>query len=336
MENFEVLKLVNDNYDINVVNAVKIKNVYRLEGKEVDFCLKVVHYEFGHFLFILEAIKHLIKRGFTSVPEIIFTKCGKDYINFGEYYAYLTVWISARECNYDNPMDLILASEALANLHKKSENYIVTKDMHPRNNWLKWNEVFKTRQEEILDFKSKIEMKTRKTEFDTCYASIINEEIKRAEKSIEHLGLTDYINKMLFEMKKNGFCHHDYAHHNVLINKNSEANIIDFDYCILDTHLHDLSSLLIRKMKNGKWDLKSAVYIIDVYSSIYPIYKDDIPIMAAFMEFPQEFWQIGIQYYWEKQPWEEDNFLSKLKKITMDRNERQEFIGEFSRLEYGS
>lgn len=330
-----MVKLVNDNYDINVVNAVKIKNVYRLEGKDGDFCLKVVHYEFGHFLFILEAIKHLIKRGFTSIPEIIFTKIGNDYINFGETYAYLTVWITARECNYDNPMDLILASKALANLHKKSENYVVTKKMHPRDNWLKWNQVFRTRQEEILDFKNKIEQKTKKTEFDAYYASMIDEEINRSQKSIQNLKLTDYTNKMNLEMKKNGFCHHDYAHHNILINRSNEASIIDFDYCILDTHLHDLASLLIRKMKNGKWELQSAVYIIDLYSSIYQIYKEDISIMAAFMEFPQEFWQIGIQYYLEKQSWEEETFLSKLKKISMDRNERQEFLGEFSRLKYG-
>ncbi len=165
---------------------------------------------------------------------------------------------------------------------------------------------------------------------------MINEEIERAEKSMEHLKFTDYISKMKLEIKKNGFCHHDYAHHNVLVNKNGEVSIIDFDYCILDTHLHDLSSLLIRKMKNGKWDLSSAVYILDAYSSIYPVLKDDIVIMAAFMEFPQEFWQIGLQYYLENQPWEEENFLSKLKKIEVDRNERQEFIGEFSRLQYKS
>lgn len=329
-----MVELVNSNYDINVINAVKIKNVYRLEGKEVNYCLKVVHYEFGHFLFILEAIKHLFKRGFNNIPEIIFTKYGNDYINFGEYYAYLTIWITARECNYDNPLDLILASSTLASLHKKSENYVVTKNMHPRDNWLKWNEVFKTRKEEILDFKNKIEKKTIRTQFDQNYDSMINKEIERAAKAIEHLKSTNYINKMKLEMKKNGFCHHDYAHHNVLINKNAEVNIIDFDYCILDTHLHDLSSLLIRRLKNGKWDLSSAIYILDVYSSIYSVLGDDIGIMAAFMEFPQEFWQIGIQYYWEKQPWQEENFLSKLKRIEVDRNERQEFVEEFRRLQY--
>lgn len=336
MNGFEVTKLVNFNYDVNVVNVIKIKNVYRLECKEGDFCLKVIHYELGHFLFILEAIKHLIKNGFTNVAEIICSKTGSEYISFEEHYAYLTPWITARECNYDNPLDLLLASSTLANLHRKSENYTITKNMNPRYNWGKWMEVFNTRLKEVLDFKMKIEEKSKKTEFDFKYKNMISDEIKRGERAIENLKSTNYIEKMKEEIKKNGFCHHDYAHHNVLISKNQEVTIIDFDYCILDTHLHDLSSLLIRKMKNGKWDLKSAIYILDIYNSIYTVLKDDIQIMAAFIEFPQEFWQIGIQYYWERQPWEEENFMSRLNRIDQDRCERQDFVEEFRTLKYGN
>jgi len=51
--------------------------------------------------------------------------------------------------------------------------------------------------------------------------------------------------------------------------------------------------------------------------------------MAAFMEFPQDYWQRGIQYYWEKKMWGEDFFLRKLKAYADDREERQEFINIF-------
>lgn len=120
----------------------------------------------------------------------------------------------------------------------------------------------------------------------------------------------------------------------MLIGENNEVGIIDFDYCILDTHLHDLASLLIRKMKNGKWDVNNALFILDVYNSVYSIQIQDIPIMAAFMEFPQDFWQVGIQYYWEQQPWEEQFFINKLSKIALDGEEKQEFINEFRTLKY--
>lgn len=330
----QILELVNNKYSIAAVSAEKIKNVYKLKGYNGDYCLKVVHYEMGHFLFILEAIKHLNKRGFENVPEIIKTTNGKDYIEFENCYAYLTKWFDARQCNYDNPFDVILAASTLAKLHKKSENFEVKDYMSPRIYWLRWIEIFNARKNEILDFQNRILKKENRTEFDNKYLSMISDEVSIAEKAVTHLASTSYYSKMLFEFCRKGFCHHDFAHHNVLIGKDNEINVIDFDYCILDTHLHDLGSLLIRKMKNGKWDINNALFILDVYNQIYPLQIDEIPIMAAFIEFPQDFWQAGIQYYWEQQPWEEQFFINKLNKIAFDGEEKQEFISKFRNLKY--
>jgi hypothetical protein len=54
------------------------------------------------------------------------------------------------------------------------------------------------------------------------------------------------------------------------------------------------------------------------------------------MEFPQDFWQIGIQYYWENQPWGEEFFIKKLEKILEDREDKQNFIDEFRFFNYKS
>jgi CotS family spore coat protein len=134
---------------------------------------------------------------------------------------------------------------------------------------------------------------------------------------------------MKTQIKKKGFCHHDFANHNILIDSENNVNIIDFDYCILDTYLHDLSSLLIRKMKYGKWDNKNATEIIDTYNSINEVKSNSIEIIKAFMEFPQDYWQRGIQYYWEKKDWGEEFFLKKLEKYIEDRDQKQEFLNEF-------
>ena len=57
--------------------------------------------------------------------------------------------------------------------------------------------------------------------------------------------------------------------------------------------------------------------------------------MAGFMEFPQAYWQLGIQYYWEEQPWGEEFFLKKLEKIHEDREYRQDFINDFRSNKWG-
>lgn len=329
MEISQVKAKVEQEYDLNIDHIIKIKNVYKIQCADKIYCLKVIKYELGHFWFIVSAMEHLQNRGFQKVPYIILNICNKEFIKLENSYAYLTEWVKARECNYDNPIDVMLATKKLAELHIKSEGFCVKPNMNPRIGWLKWPQIFCTRRNEILDFKKRIENKDVKTEFDIMYLNAMEEELERAEAAVDNLMDADYVMKMKEEIVNRGFCHHDYAHHNVLIDEEENISIIDFDYCILDTHLHDLSSLLLRRMKNGKWDMESAEFILSNYDLINSVYQDDIPIMASFMEFPQDFWQVGIQYYWEKQPWGEEFFVNKLLKICQDKDEKQEFINEF-------
>ncbi|GAA0770778.1 CotS family spore coat protein [Clostridium subterminale] len=329
MKNLEISEILKKEYNILVTSIEKIKSVYRVEAGKQIYCLKVVKYELPHFLFILRTMKHLDSNGFEYVPNIIRTTRGMDYIKFDESFAYVTLWLNGRESSYENPIELSIVAKKLGQLHKCSEGFIVSKDMKPRVGWFKWIEVYRTRKGEILSFKNSINRRSKKTDVDLYYLSMIEEELQRCDRAINNLCDTNYENKMLDEIRLGGFCHHDYANHNVLIGKDNEVNIIDFDYCILDTHLHDLSSLLIRAMKYGRWNEERARIILKAYKSSHRLEQDDIKIMAAFMEFPQDYWQRGIQYYWEKKMWGEDFFLRKLNAYANDREERQEFINSF-------
>jgi CotS family spore coat protein len=336
LELSQVKSIVENYYNIEITDIEKVKNVYKIKSSEKTYCLKVIKYEYPHFFFILSVIKHIQNRGFEKIPQILPQLNGKDYINLGEKYAYLTPWIDARECNYDNPLDIGIAALKLAELHRKSWGFELTEQMKPRIGWFKWFDHFNTRRDEILDFRKRILSKSILTEFDDIYLRNIEIELERCSQAITNLSASNYLSKMKLEVEKHGVCHHDFAHHNVLVEKDGSVNLIDFDYTILDTHLHDLSSLLIRRMKNGKWDIENALFILNSYNSIYKVENDDIEIMCAFMEFPQDFWQVGIQYYWEVQPWGEEFFLKKLERILEDNIEKQDFIEEFRGLKYKS
>lgn len=313
------------NYGLEIKEIIKVKNTYKIITVDGEYCLKVIKYQYPHFYFIVSAQKHLIKRGFKDIPKIIDTKFGKDYIILENKFAYLTPWLKCREGDYKNKEDLALASEKLSELHNSSEGFVIDKSLRPRIAWGKWYKTFETRGEEILDFKKRIYQKAYRSDFDKLYLSILDEELKRVESTLFHIKNSGYFDYMKKEVKKLGFCHHDYADHNVLFLENNKINIIDFDYCILDSHLHDLCSLCIRTMKEGNWSIDTFKYIVENYSKHKEVKREEIPIMASFIEFPQAYWQLGIQYYWEQQPWEEEHFLKKLYKYKRDRELRQEF-----------
>lgn len=329
MNEEDIRELINVSYDLNVESIEKVKSTYKINAKEGIYCVKVIKYQFPHFYFILSAILHLQRRGFNKIPQILKAKNGEYYIEFFQKYAYVTEWIPSRESNYDNPIELDMVARKLGELHEYSRGFSVNKDMNPRVGWFSWINVFKTRRDEILDFQHRISQKAYKSKFDEIYLTFLKDEVKRAEKSVQGLEESNYIKVMEKEVFKRGFCHHDYANHNVLIDNKGEINIIDFDYCILDSHIHDLSSLLIRSMKNGKWDVNKGDRIIKSYCNSSSIVEDELPLIKEFIRFPQAFWQLGIQVYWEQQPWGEEFFLERLNKYLEDREDREEFIEEF-------
>lgn len=328
-DKLKIKKYVEEKYNLDINNIEKIKNNYKVITRDGSYCLKMIKYQFPHFYFILSAMKHLRKNNFNNIPEFIKNNEKKEYGSIDDNYVYLTKWIPARESNYDNPLELYLISKELAKLHECSKGFRIEKSMRPRIGWFSWIEVFKTRRNEILDFKKRINQKAVKSEFDSLYLDNIEDQVSRAEKSILGLTKNQYIQVMEREVFKCGFCHHDYAYHNILIDKDRYINIIDFDYCILDSHLHDICSLLIRTMKNGKWCEEKCDLILNAYRENMHIEKYEIPIIREFIRFPQEFWQIGLQVYWEQQTWGEKFFLNKLTKYLNDKDNREMFINSY-------
>ena len=321
---------VEKSYGFNIKSIDKIKNVYKIKNEnDKEYCLKVIRYEFKHFYFIFSAMKYLMEKELESMVPFLKTLNGMEYIELDSKYGYLTEWIDARQANYDNMVDIILAVEAMSKLHLTSRGFVDTEKMKPRIGWGKWIETFNTRIDEIYDFKNRILKKDIKSEFDQLYLEVLEEEADRGRRAVTKLINSEYFSLMNEEKKFTGFCHHDFAHHNVMIQPGNKVKLIDFDYCILDSHLHDLSSLLIRSMKDGKWSSIKSDLILYSYQKEIEIQDNELPIMREFMRFPQAFWQIGIQAYWEMQPWGEEIFTNKLKKYLYDCSEKEDFIDSY-------
>lgn len=325
----ELKSYLSEQYRMNILNILPVKNVIKLSTSEGDKCLKRVRYGKGNFLFILSAMKHLQDREFNGIIPFIPTVSGEMYIALENGFGFLTDWISSRECDYSNPIELKMAARSLAKLHKASENYIEAEGAAPRIEWGRWIQKFTGRIQEMHKFKEIINNKPSLTYFDCMYLDNLDYYISQGILAVNHLKESRYLELSQIEMKKKSFCHHDYAHHNVLISDDFNVYIIDFDYCICDTRIHDLASLIIRNMRHGNWNIEKAQYIIECYLSEGYLEKDEIPVMNGFIEFPQDFWQVGLQYYIEKQKWDESQFNKRLDNVIKDRLDRQQFIDEF-------
>ena len=121
----KALEILENSYGLKIHSAIKEKSVYKVYSEEGCYCFKLIRYKYSHFKFIISTMKHLENRGFKELVPIIPTIGGESFIAFGEGYGYLSPWLRARECNYDNPIDLQEASKVLARLHNHSEGFII-------------------------------------------------------------------------------------------------------------------------------------------------------------------------------------------------------------------
>ncbi|EYE89776.1 spore coat protein [Fervidicella metallireducens AeB] len=319
-------ELLEEKYNIQILEIEKIKNVYKIKTTSGLKCFKSSKYDLGQFTFIMSAIKHLMDKGFESVIPYENTVDGEGYIAYNDRYGFLSDWVDAREANFKNPIELKMCVETLSKMHLYSREFELENGEKGRDYYGKWVKKFKKRCDELLYFKAIIKDKDVQSEFDSIYLKYFDSHYKQGISSVRDLEESEYFRIMEDHRKTMGFCHHDTANHNFLISPDFNVYMIDFDYCILDSHLHDLASIIIRNLRYGNWDMELMEYIIDIYSNRITLTEEEKYLIYCFMEFPQDFWQVGLQYYVEKQPWEESIFLKRLKKTVEDSRERMEFL----------
>lgn len=316
-------------YDLKIIEDEPIKKIIKLTTDQGIFALKKVRATYDRFLYICQAMEYARGNGFVNIPEILQTKDGKMGVKTEGGVYMLNSWIDGREADYHQSLDLELTTTALARFHKGALGFEPSKITSPRELYGKWIKNFQIRLREMKKFYHRAMGKEEKSEFDTKMIHYTDYFYDWGVKSIHHLEETDYYKLSKENKNLKTFCHHDMANHNVLLTKDQEVYFIDFDYCIMDMPIHDLASLIIRNIRYGNWSLDTAYFILNTYNHEKPILVQELGIIKAFMEFPQEFWQIGLQYYVEKQPWEEEVFHRRLDRILDDIPKREVFMKRF-------
>jgi CotS family spore coat protein len=326
------LELIEDSYGFKIYNAEAKKNIVKIETDCGVKCFKRAHMSPAYFLFLYTAVNHLKNNGFEGVVPYSTTLDGSICIPNDKYVYYVVDWIESRECRFKKENELKMAIKAAADLHKASVGYTPPKGAKPRVYYNRWVEKFKKKCEELQGFKKEIEAKEYKTDFDEIFYQNIPYYENQAKESIAMIEEGPYREISSESERKGEFCHHDMANHNFLIDAKDNVYLIDFDYCIMDTRLHDVSSLVIRNMRYGIWDTHKAYFILNEYDRNYSINEKELQVMKAFITFPQDFWQVGLQYYTEKQPWTMEYFLMRLNRIVDDRQIRDKFLNEFRQM----
>jgi CotS family spore coat protein len=309
-----------DKYDFSVVDASPIRSVFMLSTSDGYKIFKKIDYSLEELMFIYEALNEVRKQ----YPYIIqFRKNleGMPYINHdGAIYVVMDL-IEGRECIFENPVDLKNVSIALAKYHAAARNVNFTNCN--RNNNYKMIARFKSMIKSFESYLKIAQMHVNKSEFDKIFIDNFDYYISYAKAALKQLVNSPY--KNLCSYKKT-LCHHDLAHHNIIIGEDENVYFVDFDYALVDLPYHDLSNLIRKAAKSNNWSKESYEIIMNAYAGINGITKEEEQVLYAYMLFPYDLYAIANCYYTKVKDWEEDEFLEKLKRKISYKEEREELL----------
>ncbi|WP_078695219.1 CotS family spore coat protein [Caloramator quimbayensis] len=309
-----------DCFDFLVEDASPIRSVYILNTDEGYKILKKVEYDIDTLMFIYNSLRALREK-YPYVINFRLTRDNKPYTEYkGGIYVVLDL-IEGRECVFQNPIDLSEASKALAKLHNAGIDIDIFDES--RNNLKKTIKKFSDKIESMKKYKEIANMHVNKTEFDSLYLENVDFYIKCAEDSVLCLESSDYIS--LCE-RFHTLCHHDLAHHNILIGNDNNIYFLDFDYCLIDIPCHDLCNIITRAIKHNSWSVDMAKNIINSYSQIRQIDDKELKVLYGYLLFPQDFYDIAYCYYMRSKNWEESEFVEKLIRRAGYKEEREYFL----------
>lgn len=328
---FEDLKeIVQRGYGIRVLKIIPHRNVYRLETNLGTHFFKPFLLSEEKLQLIASAKEHLLNQGFTRLIPFVPTLAGKPYYKQGNQLFYMTEWIEGHPSNYDNPFELRHGVQMFAEFHQAAQGFQPEQEVPSYLG--RWPEIFAKRLEDLQICKERAKTHNSSTGFETLFLQQADYYIEEAVRSLQLLAESGYHYICTNECKKLPFCHHDAAHHNVMITTKNEPMLIDYDYLIRDLHIHDLASLVIRNGKASGWNLKRCAFLLNTYQSVQSVSLPEMKVMQAFMVFPYDIWHLIRARYLSRKPWPLGYYLKEWERKTRNEEARQVFLRRFLEL----
>ena len=318
-----------ENYGIEIRSIIPYKDTYILNTSKGRKVLKKMAFSSERILFVHGAKEHLIKSDFGNIDRYLCTYSGEPYFVFNNSNYILTDFIEGHECSFDNDGDVQEAALLLASMHKASRGYIPDNRCKVQDDLGKLPGYFNKRLEDIKKLKK--QAKRGKSGFDHLFLEYVDYFYHIGEDAAIELGKSSYETLVIRTREEGLFCHHDYAHHNI-ISSDDKLSITNFDYCCFELKLYDMANFIRRKMRKSNWDIDKAIMIIENYCSIEHISKEEFMVMKSILQFPQKFWRVVNRYYNSRRSWSERSFVSKLNEVISEVEYHKKFLERYDRL----
>lgn len=329
-----ITKQILAEYDLKIDNVEKLGKVWKVYTDRGIKCLMAFEGNEERLKFIFEGLEHIAKRGFRNAIRFIRTKHGQPYILHSKNKIfYLSDWFEGRNCNFTNEEDILLAADYLGKLHLAAEGFrpiINETEIDPELDvWNDWIGRLESRINELGQYKDIAGKKAHKSKFDKNFLKYVDYYITQSIQALKLLKDSKYPTYKTEEASKGFICHRSYSETNLIISQDNSINIVDFDNCIQDIKIYDLTRFLEVVLIRNRWSWELARGALRNYGQIINLTDDDLKIALSLLCFPRRFWVVAKRYYRDNKDWDQKTLIKSLKLVIKEEKLREEFLSRF-------
>lgn len=305
----ELITAISLIYSIPVCRIVPLKDekVFLIITKNDRFVLKLLSYPTMETGFITDCMTYLSQNDFHRFNEIIPTAEGKPTGRYQNRFTLLCKELSGKVPSYKKTDDIIAVASCLADLHHAARYFVPVHRYGERIKWGTMTDTIDRSKNELIFFRQQLTAKKKKNDFDTAFLKHCDFFIDEAETA--SAALQSFYPQLCEEnINFGGFCHHDPAHHNFLIDRQGKAAAFDFDYAIADLKAHDVAAFLLKILKTNHWEIKPALIALNTYQTLFPLSPKENQFIYLLLTYPYDFHHAAYARYTE------NNFTHRIEK----------------------
>ena len=172
---------------------------------------------------------------------------------------------------------------------------------------------------EFIKVKNYIRSRKKKNEFERIYMNHYRSMLETAERSV-------HILENVTETKEEYSIYHGAFHQHNVVYYEKKWHIINFESFVYAWSILDLVNFLRKMQEKNDWELQTGLEILNSYTKVRPLKKQELEKLYALLLFPEKFWKVTNHYINSRKTWISERDIEKLEKVIAQEEKRLKFM----------
>ncbi|MGE5560355.1 MAG: phosphotransferase [Chloroflexota bacterium] len=284
-------------YGLEVTNYAAAPGGYLLEAVTGKYWLKPFAGSEKELSFVVAASEHLVQRGFPFLTRCLRLTDGSPGIRFRRVLFHLVEAAPGPAPELGTEDDLRAAGARLGWLHLAARAFDPPVGLTAiRTEWGSCEREFKERLLDLYDFQETCIDRPRPTRFDVLYLEHFNDIVDAAREAVDIVADVPLARMVNVARQERQFCHGDFRPSALAVDSQGELIITDLEMTRFDLRAADIAEL-IRATHNC--DASRADAVLTGYHGAFPLTREDVRLVEAYLRFPRDCWRAANAYYRE-------------------------------------